>query len=402
MAPVSPARRLLPVLAAALSLATPAAAQAPLEGRLVRALTVPHIALSRSGAEAVDLETGEIIFAHEADAPLVPASNEKLPVTFAALSLLGPLWRLETDVLGEGRQRGPVWEGDVVLRGYGDPTLSSSDLDVLARKLRAAGIRRITGDVLGDESWFDKRRTAPGWKASYFINESPPLSALVVDRARYGHAVSHLPALAAALQFRTALSEAGIRVAGSVHLGLADENAVPLGRVQSAPLWSIVRRMDLKSDNFTAEMLLKELGAVQQNSGTSSAGAAVVRRLLGEVGVPLAGVRIVDGSGLSRLDRLTANALVTLLQKMWADPKLRPALLRALPVAGVSGTLEERMRRGPARGRVLAKTGTTSTASALSGFVRGRYAFAVIQNGSPLSYWWARVAQDRFATTLAS
>jgi D-alanyl-D-alanine carboxypeptidase/D-alanyl-D-alanine-endopeptidase (penicillin-binding protein 4) len=390
------------VLAAALSLATPAAAQAPLEGRLFHALAVPHVALSRSGAEVVDLETGETIFVHNADAPFAPASNEKLPVTFAALSLLGPEWRLETDVLGEGRQRGSVWQGDIILKGYGDPTLSSSDLDVLAHKVRAAGIRRITGTVVGDESWFDTRRTAPGWKASYFINESPPLSALVVDRARYGHALSREPALAAALLFRTALIDAGIRIAGRAHLGLANEAAVPLGSIQSAPIWSIVRRMDLRSDNFTAEMLLKELGAVQVNSGTSSAGAAVVRQLLGEVGVPLAGVRIVDGSGLSRLDRLTANALVTLLQKMWADPKLRPAVLRALPVAGVSGTLEERMRRSPARGRVLAKTGTTSTASALSGFVRGRYAFAVIQNGSPLSYWWARLAQDRFATALAS
>ena len=160
--------------------------------------------------------------------------------------------------------------------------------------------------------------------------------------------------------------------------------------------------MDRQSDNFTAEMLLKELGAVQMNVGTSAAGSAVVMKLLGDASIPLAGVRIVDGSGLSQLDRLTANALVALLQAMWSDPTLRPSLVASLPVAGISGTLEKRMRQGPARGAVLAKTGTTQVASALSGYVRDRYAFAVLQNGHPLSYWWARVAQDRFATVLAT
>jgi serine-type D-Ala-D-Ala carboxypeptidase/endopeptidase (penicillin-binding protein 4) len=127
-----------------------------------------------------------------------------------------------------------------------------------------------------------------------------------------------------------------------------------------------------------------------------------VTRLLATAGVPLGGVRIVDGSGLSLLDRLTATALVRLLQAMWTDPTLRPSLVRSLPVAGISGTLEERMRRTAARGVVAAKTGTTSIASALSGFVGDRYAFAVLQNGSPLSYAWARVAQDRFAAVLAA
>jgi D-alanyl-D-alanine carboxypeptidase/D-alanyl-D-alanine-endopeptidase (penicillin-binding protein 4) len=114
------------------------------------------------------------------------------------------------------------------------------------------------------------------------------------------------------------------------------------------------------------------------------------------------GVRIVDGSGLSRLDRLTVNALVGILRVSWASPDVRPTLVASLPVAGVNGTLQDRMRLGPARGIVRAKTGTTDLASALAGYVGGRYAFAVLQNGRPLSYWWARVAQDRFVMALAS
>jgi D-alanyl-D-alanine carboxypeptidase/D-alanyl-D-alanine-endopeptidase (penicillin-binding protein 4) len=389
------------VLVAVLSLAAPAAAQAPLEGRLERALSVPHVALTRSGAAVIDLETGEVVFAHNGGVSLAPASNEKLPITFAALSALGASFRIETDVAGRGFQRGTTWHGDLVLKGYGDPTLSSADLHRLALQLRSAGIRRVTGRVIADESWFDPRRTAPGWKPAYFIGESPPLSALVVDRGRYGGSVSETPALAAAELFRDALRQSGVDVHGAVRLGAADDSAVTLASVQSAPLRSLVRSMDLESDNFTAEMLLKELGAVEENAGTTAAGAKVIRRYLAEAGVPLEGVRIVDGSGLSRLDRLTANAIAALLQTMWARPTLRPVVLRALPVAGVSGTLVDRMRSSPARGRVLAKTGTTSVASALSGFVPGRYAFAVLQNGSPLSSWWARLAEDRFATALA-
>ena len=159
--------------------------------------------------------------------------------------------------------------------------------------------------------------------------------------------------------------------------------------------------MDRESDNFTAEMLLKQLGLTELDRGTSSAGATVVMQTLAAAGVPMTGVRIVDGSGLSRLDRLTANALGGLLKVAWADPVVRPSLLSALPVAGVNGTLQHRLLKPPARGRVLAKTGTTDTASSLSGYVSGRYAFAVVQNGHPLSYWWARRAQDRFAQILA-
>jgi D-alanyl-D-alanine carboxypeptidase/D-alanyl-D-alanine-endopeptidase (penicillin-binding protein 4) len=119
-------------------------------------------------------------------------------------------------------------------------------------------------------------------------------------------------------------------------------------------------------------------------------------------GIPLTGVRIVDGSGLSALDRLTARTVSALLQAAWSDPLMRPWFVSALAVAGKSGTLEHRLRRPPARGNVIAKTGTTDIASALSGYVRSRYVFSVLQNGYPLSILWARRAQDRFATLLAA
>jgi PBP4 family serine-type D-alanyl-D-alanine carboxypeptidase len=160
--------------------------------------------------------------------------------------------------------------------------------------------------------------------------------------------------------------------------------------------------MDRESDNFTAELVLKTLGAEVAGKGTTAAGASVVVDALAEAEVPLAGVRIADGSGLSRLDRLTPRAIASILLALWNDTDLRPVLWDALPVAGRSGTLEHRLDSRPAYGAVRAKTGTTSLASALSGFVRHRFAFAVLQNGDPISTTWARAAQDRFATALAA
>jgi D-alanyl-D-alanine carboxypeptidase len=135
---------------------------------------------------AIDLASGSVLFTQNPALPLAPASNEKLPLTYAALSNLGASYRIETDVLGEGAQDGAIFDGALVLKGGGDPTLSTAGLRALAAQLRAAGIRHVTGGIVADESYFDARRTVAGWKPSFYIQESPPLSALVVDRARVG------------------------------------------------------------------------------------------------------------------------------------------------------------------------------------------------------------------------
>ena len=159
---------------------------------------------STSAAVAVDLTTGKPLFARNPDLSLAPASNEKLPVTFAALRDWEPRIDFATDVLGRGHQNGTTWQGDIFLKGFGDPTLTSAAIESARRPARARGITRIAGRVLGDESWFDARRTAPGWKSAFYISESPPLSALVVDRAVYDGHVALRPALAAAGRLRRA------------------------------------------------------------------------------------------------------------------------------------------------------------------------------------------------------
>jgi len=369
--------------------------------QLASALRAPHVSPGQTGAVVLDLRTGQTVFAQHASLALRPASNEKLATTYAALTALGPSFRIETDVLGDGQQSEATWRGDLVLKGYGDPTLSGAQLSSLARQVAAAGIRQVSGRILGDESWFDTRRTGVGWKAQFYLHESPALSALIVNRGWTGRYETARPALMAAQLFRLDLRHAGVAVTGGTAVGVASTDAVQLANVESPPLSALVRHMDVYSDNFYAEMLLKEIGAVQGSGGSAAAGLAVTRQLLGEAGVPLAGVRMVDGSGLSLLDRWTPRALASLLQTMWRDPDLEPYVLRALPIAGETGTLHYRMRSGPAHGVVRAKTGTTDNSSALSGFVGSRYVFSVVENGRPVRTSNAERSQNRFAEVLA-
>jgi D-alanyl-D-alanine carboxypeptidase/D-alanyl-D-alanine-endopeptidase (penicillin-binding protein 4) len=388
-------------IALALVLAAPSGAA--LRDALARALVTPGVSSSNTGAFAFDLSGSSIVYRQNQFVPFRPASNEKLTVAVTVLDRFGSQFRIPTEVLGEGAlDAAGVWQGRLILKGYGDPWLTSRrGLARLAARVRAAGIVRITGRILGDESYFDSVRVGPGWKPTYYKEESPPLSALVVNRAHLGKRMVDEPARAAARLFKRALVAAGVSVPSRAAKGLAGPGAVLVARVYSWSLSTLVGRMDRVSDNFFAEMLLKELGARIRGNGTTAAGARVVRAELRARGVNMTGVRIADGSGLSSYDRLTARAIGQLLISAVSDSAISSAFVASLPVAGVSGTLEDRMKTLPAYRHVFAKTGTTNRASALSGYVTTRYVFAILQNGDPIPYWYARAAQDRFAQVLA-
>src|SRR5262249_20679030 len=231
-------RRRLPVVVVvvALLVAAPAGAgDSPLAKRLGRALAVPHVSQARTGAVALALQTGETRVPEHDALSLAPASNEKLAIAYTALVTLGEDYRIETDVLGRGTQDGTTWRGNLLLLGHGDPTLSTVSLLFLAREVRALGIRHVTGGVLGDESYFDARRTGAGWKSWFYVNECPPLSALTVDRGRYNGRTSREPALAAALLFRSALRQVGVSVGGA-GLGQSRDSDSVLASALSPPL----------------------------------------------------------------------------------------------------------------------------------------------------------------------
>ena len=158
---------------------------------------------------------------------------------------------------------------------------------------------------------------------------------------------------------------------GRPSTGRAPAEALPLAQDLSEPLSAIVRTMNHDSDNFISEMLLKELGASVALNGSTPPARGSWRDELRATGVPVMGVRIADGSGLSLLDRLTAQSLVGILRAGLDDPEISDAFVTSLAVAGISGTLERRLERRPARGRVIAKTGTTRISSALAGSCDG-------------------------------
>lgn len=387
-------------LAALCAASGPGTAATPsMEGALGRALRAQGIASARTAAIVVDARTGATLFAHNSTASLLPASVEKLAVSYTALRVLGPRSRFRTELVGVGSRSGRVWHGNLVLVGYGDPTLTRSDLSRLARRFADTGIARVQGRIFGDDTYFDQQRDALGWKSSYVGIESRPLSALSVA----GVPVASVDgsAAAAARALADALRERGIAVSGPAGKGRAPADALPIAFDLSQRLSNVVPRMNADSDNFVAEMVLKGLGATIAHPGSTAVGAKLVRSTLRSAGVRLAGVRIADGSGLSRFDRVTADALADILRAGASDRRTGGLFVSSLAIAGVSGTLKARLATRPTRGRIHAKTGTTNRASALAGFVGRRYVFAIVQNGSPVPYWTARAAQDRFVTVLA-
>src|SRR5262245_12351488 len=375
------------------------AATSALVRALSRAVTTPGVSRAQTGVVVVDLDADTVVYRLNAELPLEPASTEKLPLATAALLRLGSNFRTSTDVLGEGRLVGTAWRGSLVLKGYGDPALTTGGLRALAHSVRRHGITAVTGRILGDESFFDGARTAPGWKPEFAKNESPLLSSLVVDRGLLDGASVNHPALAAAILFTRALRAEGVWVAHDPGVGRASSRAIRITRRTSPRLITLLGQMDTWSDNFIAEMLLKLLGGRLGGRGTTAVGARVVASTLATNEIPLGGVRLVDGSGLSSLDRLTARTLAGTLETIAHTPVLRP-LLDTFAVAGATGTLRHRLLGVPRHELVRGKTGTTDHSSALAGFVGMRFAVAIINNGAPVNWTAAHQLQDRVAEAL--
>ena len=347
---------------------------------------------------------GHPVFDDAGATSVMPSSNMKLVTAAVGLDVLGPDHRFTTDVrAGAAPAAGGVVDGDLYLVGGGDPVLGTAayveaastqdhypqpyvtSLEALADQLKAAGVTRVSGAVLGDDSRYDGERFVPSWPVSYgTAREAGPLGALMVNDAaaslRPLRSASD-PAVHAASVFTQLLRERGIAVGGEAGRGVAPPGAASLTSVQSRPLGELVGEMLTTSDDNTAELLLKEIGAVAGGAGTRPAGLAVVQATLQKWGIPLDGINLVDGSGLDRGDRLTCTALLGVLDH--SGPAGPIAL--GLPVAGQTGTLADVFRGTPAEGRLRAKTGTLTGSKALSGFVDApdgtrHVSFSYVQN----------------------
>jgi D-alanyl-D-alanine carboxypeptidase/D-alanyl-D-alanine-endopeptidase (penicillin-binding protein 4) len=288
--------------------------------------------------------------------------------------------------------------GDLYLRGGGDPTFDTRGARRLSRQVARAGITRVTGRVRGDEAAFDDLRGVPS-SGFRLTSDVGLLSALTFNRGRTGLTSPYWqrrPARFAATAFARQLRRLGIAVRRGGATGVTPAAARLLAELPSPPVGELVRLMNPPSDNFMAEMLIKVLGARFGASGSTGSGASVVSAELSRLGVAS---RVVDGSGLSRMDRTSPRDVVTMLAAMRDDT----VFTGSLAIAGRTGTLAYRMRGSSAQDRCLAKTGTLHDVSALAGYCSSaagaHVAFAFLMNH--VSPYDARIRQDRMAIALA-
>jgi len=387
-----------------------ATAPAALRGELNR-----QLGRGGPGASAFvyDATAHRILISRHANEMHPPASVEKLYTSTTALLRMGPEARLATQVLGTGELSEGVWHGNLYLKGGGDPTFGSrgfivrwyggrgASISTLVHKLvKVDGIRRVTGDIEGDESYFDSLRGEPSSGYAFDPWLGGRLSALAFNRGYVGSlSGEHAPAAYSALRLLDGLRRAGVRVEGESGAATTPPRAKTLAVVRSPRLSELLHLMLPPSDNYFAETLIKDLGARFGGAGTTSAGAAVVKATLAKLHIR---PQVVDGSGLSRSD-LTSPVQVVRLLRETAGSRDGQALRSALAIPGL-GTLEERMRGTAAEGRCQAKTGTLEGVSNIAGYCNAidghLLEFAFFDDGIELDK--AHAIQDAMTIALAS
>jgi D-alanyl-D-alanine carboxypeptidase/D-alanyl-D-alanine-endopeptidase (penicillin-binding protein 4) len=444
---------------------------------LRRALREAGVKAGQLGLLARRVDDGRVLVAIEPERPLIPASTMKLVTTACALERLGPAHTFDTRWLARSRPGAEgTLAGNLWIVGSGNPLLRAEDMWVALRELRAVGVRKITGNVVVDdslfepagypESWPDRRVPDPydapqgamalAWNSVEVIVrpgarigtaasvETFPLMgvARLVNRVRTDRRTSvrvdllpdteaspggillrgtiaagggpyrswvHLgdPTRVAMNALGELLAEVGIEVEGKLVRGNAPEELVELVVHRSPPLTQIASAVNKYSSNFGAEMLARSLAvAAGKTPGSTAAGLDELRTCLSEWDVPLAGVRLSDGSGYSRSSRLTARALVELVLAGARRPEWGREWIVSWPRAGGDGSLEQRLEEH--RGRLRAKTGTLRGVSSLAGLVRtadGRpVAFAMLVNarpdGAPVGPWLVDRLTDALISSL--
>ena len=409
------------------------------------------MAQAQWGVEVRSLDSGRTLFALNANKLLMPASNMKIVTLAAAAGTLGWDYRFSTTLETAAPIEAGVLAGDLVVRGTGDPTINTRNgraaqvFDDWASVLKAAGISRIDGNIVGDDNAFDDAWLGGGWAWDYLqYDYAAPVGALEYDEdfanlvvtpgAREGdpafvdltpgsglrvfnRAITGPPGSTTALDYVRHLEEPVLEVSGTVPRGAAPltrevavvnptiffvqalrdaliargievtgravdgDDLVPLvapadrrvlARSDSPPLFEIATVLMKVSQNLYAETLLKALGAAQGGLGTTEGGRVTTRALLASWGIPESSYVQMDGSGLSRYDYVTADMLVTILSRLYADEPHRAVFLATFPVAGKDGTMDKRLKRTRAEGNAMVKTGSISNVRTLSGFVRTR------------------------------
>jgi D-alanyl-D-alanine carboxypeptidase/D-alanyl-D-alanine-endopeptidase (penicillin-binding protein 4) len=355
--------------------------------------TQPQFRNAQWGVLIVNPRTGDTIYSKNAGKLFMPASNMKIITSAVALTLLGPDYTYKTTFLRDGEVRDSLLDGNLIVIGRGDPSISDAmrgnaavAMDSVVDSLRAHGIRQVAGSLARVGNAFPDSIYGSGWQwddlGEYYaagvdeliFNEGMapttprPLPDTVRDSLYSGPAKN--PAKAYLDAFNDALKRKGIQVDGGVRDSILPTpfHMDTIFVLKSPPLRNILPALMKPSQNQIAEIFLKTIGLERGGLGTADSALKIVRQQLLAWGVQPDGFDLYDGSGLSRHNLVTPETLVRVLDRIQRDTAFA-VYYNAMPIAGVDGTLKNRMKGTPAEANIHGKTGSIGAARSLSGYV---------------------------------
>ena len=314
---------------------------------------------------------------------MIPASNTKLFTTATALELMGGDYLISTKIFADDEDFSDgTLNGNIYIKGFGNPTFTTENLEELVNKLYQSGLRKITGNIYGDDTYFDNIYSRDDWISEERANvKLPPISALVIDRnrtvvtkkrrGRYRNYFVNVqdPPSFAAKKLKEKLDAYGIEAEGKALSGQTPDSSKLLLE-SSIELRELIREINKRSDNFYAECLFKTLGSFYSGrQGNSFFSTQSILNFIEDNSIYSTGTKIVDGSGISRFDQVTAGAIVGLLEKVYFNIDQFEDFYNSLSIAGVDGTLHRRMVGTRAENNFRGKTGTLNGVSSLAGYV---------------------------------
>ena len=410
---------------------TPATAHGPaaLKARVDTWIGNPEFRTAEWAILVVNPKRGDTVYAHDPALLMVPASNMKIITSSVALTQLGPDFRFTTTFATHGTLTNGVLNGDLVVTGRGDPTLSDhmrgnarAAMDTLADSIVAHGIREITGHIYSGADNFPGPAVGAGWDwddlsspdgagvDELLFNEG--MSRIVVHGPAGDSTVKSAPATVPTQDYlrelQLALETRGVHATLGVGESVVPRDGVPLDTlfvVKSVPLSQILPYFLKPSQNQMGEVLMRTLGLERTGVGTADSGIAVAARQLTAWGIPRDGYQMHDGSGMARADLISPETIVRIFDRMQTNPNFT-TFYNALPIAGVDGTIARRMIGTPAADNVHAKTGSLRWVRSLSGYVTDadgeRLIFSVLANKWTTPASAVTMTADSIAAALAS
>lgn len=315
---------------------------------------------------------------------MIPASNTKLFTTAVALSNLGGDFKISTRIFtNDFNIEDGVINGNIYIKGFGNSTFTQYDLERMVNEIKFKGITRVTGNIIGDDTYFDNVYKRDDWITDETANvKLPPISALTVDRnrkvihkrrgrrIRTSVAAVENPPLNAASILRSKLIENGIRIDKNSSIGETPEQVLLLSE-SGIQLRELIKPINKHSDNFLAEGLFKTIGAeASQDQGNAFYSTQAILNFIEDNGIFSTGTAVVDGSGISRFDQITPGAIVGLLEVMYFDVNNYNDFYNSLSIAGVDGTLRHRLKGSLAENNFRGKTGSLNGVTSIAGYLK--------------------------------